>query len=892
LYRLPSELSTHLKRGRTLIVPTRQRARAVQLAQAAAEIASGRQVWASADVLTVRAWRRREIQRAAGERPSEWPRLLSGAEEWFLWRLCALEATAGLTLLDGSAFADALMQASELAADYGIALSAAAPGSEAALLYETQRAFTARCQGLGAAPASALCERLPIATDPPRLAWLCGFDALAPRLRRHARLSPAAAAPALSEPAVVLAADARQESEHIAAWCQARIARDPGARLLVMMPGAHGPRERLASLIRQTLDPASLLEAGPPCGGWVAIEGGEPLLQQPMIAQALTTLGFLSGREFDPDQLGAWLRAPHGLHREAPLRARLARLLSERALPRGGLRDLLGALQLVTPPLQGPARELWVHLTRAQAALGEAQASARSWSERFRAALAAAGWASQSASGTAQQALLRWHELLEEFGELNRSAGSMSRAQALQLLRELAARSAWRPADEDVSVTISAVLADPIVHYDGIWVAGLDAQSFPQPLSPNPFLPLHAQRSAQVPAASSAQRLAQARTLLGAWRASSPALCLSSPLRAQEFELLPSPLLQGIEAAAPAAAGWLPARVHRPGRTESLIDVRGLPWDASQPLPRGVRALDLQNQCAFRAYAELRLGSVRAQRSDPGIPANRRGELLHLALQYLWESLRDSQTLQVITAPALNELIAQSVARALAETLAVPTPRRHRRRGGEGQLDLFAHIPASLERECRRAERLILRLCELERSRPPFRVASTEGDCRLVLAGATVRLRIDRVDELALGGTAILDYKSGRRVAPDWYGERPTHPQLLAYLCALGAEVAALATVSVNADAVRFDGLARSAGVLPKVPAVRAAAGAHAAAWPQQQAAWRAVIERLIGEFLSGDARVDPKPGACTFCHVIDICRINELRIAAEPEREGTRDAQ
>jgi ATP-dependent helicase/nuclease subunit B len=891
LYRLPSELSDHLKRGRTLIVPTRQRARAVQLAQAAAEIASGRQVWASADVLTAPAWRRREIQRAAGQRPSEWPRLLSGAEEWFLWRRCALEATAGLALLDGSAFADALMQASLLAADYGIALKSAAPGSEAALLYETQRAFTARCQEIDAAPVSALCERLPAAQDPARLPWLCGFDALAPRLRRHARLPPAAA-PALTEPAVLLAADARQESEHIAAWCLAGIARDPSARLLVMMPGAHGPRDRLASLIRQTLDPASLLEAGPPPGGWVAIEGGEPLLQQPMIAQALTTLSFLSGRQLDPQELGAWLRAPHGWHAQALLRARLARFLSERALPRGGLRDFLGALQLVTPPLQGPARELRAQLTRAQAQLGDAQASARAWSERFRDALAAAGWASTPASGTAQQALLRWHELLEEFGELDRSAGSITRAEALQLLRELAARSAWRPADEDVSVTISALLADPIVHYDGIWVAGLDAQSFPQPLSPNPFIPLHAQRSAQVPAASSAERLAQARTLLGAWRASTPALCLSTPLRAQEFELLPSPLLKGGKAAAPARAGWPPARLHRPGRTESLSDVQGLPWDAVQPLPRGVRALDLQNLCPFRAYAELRLGSVREQRTDPGIPANRRGELLHLALQYLWESLRDSDTLKLIATPALNELIAQSVARALAETLAVPTPRRHRRRGGDGQLDMFANVPASLERECRRAERLILRLCELERSRPPFRVAATERDCRLVLAGATVRLRIDRVDELALGERAILDYKSGRRVAPDWYGERPTHPQLLAYLCALGADVTALATVCVNADAVRFDGLSRSAGVLPKVPAVRAADAASEAAWSQQQAAWRAIVERLIGEFLSGDARVDPKPGACTFCHVIDICRINELTIAADPVSESTPDAQ
>src|SRR5205814_10695185 len=38
----------------------------------------------------------------------------------------------------------------------------------------------------------------------------------------------------------------------------------------------------------------------------------------------------------------------------------------------------------------------------------------------------------------------------------------------------------------------------------------------------------------------------------------------------------------------------------------SLIDATGPPWTPAQPLPRGTRSLTLQNQCPFRAYAELR----------------------------------------------------------------------------------------------------------------------------------------------------------------------------------------------------------------------------------------------------------------------------------------------
>jgi RecB family exonuclease len=147
-----------------------------------------------------------------------------------------------------------------------------------------------------------------------------------------------------------------------------------------------------------------------------------------------------------------------------------------------------------------------------------------------------------------------------------------------------------------------------------------------------------------------------------------------------------------------------------------------------------------------------------------------------------------------------------------------------------------------------------------------------------------VHLRIDRIDALGSGGYAVLDYKTGRRIVPDWLSERPTPLQLLVYGCALPPEVAALATVSVNAHAVRFDGIARAAGLLPKVPALRSAAGEPAQAWLHQQAAWRELIERLMRAFLAGEAAVDPRPGACAFCHVADICRITEADLGVQEE--------
>jgi RecB family exonuclease len=191
--------------------------------------------------------------------------------------------------------------------------------------------------------------------------------------------------------------------------------------------------------------------------------------------------------------------------------------------------------------------------------------------------------------------------------------------------------------------------------------------------------------------------------------------------------------------------------------------------------------------------------------------------------------------------------------------------------------------PAVNQRECRRAARLIRNLCEVERRRAPFTVRETELEHTLRLAGAELRIRIDRLDALATGGLAILDYKSGRAMPGDWYSDRPSHPQLLAYLAAVGDETVAMSTVSVTAREVRFDGVAKEASLLPRVRAVEQGPEDMAAddAWSYWQGEWRARIERLAAAFVAGEAPVDPRPKACEYCHVVSICRISDASATA-----------
>jgi hypothetical protein len=84
---------------------------------------------------------------------------------------------------------------------------------------------------------------------------------------------------------------------------------------------------------------------------------------------------------------------------------------------------------------------------------------------------------------------------------------------------------------------------------------------------------------------------------------------------------------------------------------------------------------------------------------------------------------------------------------------------------------------------------------------------------------------------------------------------------------------------------VRFDGVANSAELLPKVKGVEGAFGTDPLdAWPTRRQEWLSRIEHLAADFLAGRAVVDPKPGACDYCHVASICRIADRVETSDPD--------
>jgi RecB family exonuclease len=263
-----------------------------------------------------------------------------------------------------------------------------------------------------------------------------------------------------------------------------------------------------------------------------------------------------------------------------------------------------------------------------------------------------------------------------------------------------------------------------------------------------------------------------------------------------------------------------------------------------------------------------RLGAHALEQARVGLDPRDRGGMVHGAAYNLWRDLQSHARLAAAGERELRAAVDRAVI-AAAETV--------RRRRPDVMTDAFAAI----ERE--RVAGLLMRLLVLERKRAPFTVMGREEPRPITVAGVRVSTRLDRVDRLEDGSQVVLDYKTSREVdAAGWLGERPDEPQLPLYAASGREELGAVAFVQLTARHVRFEGLARAADLLPGVPRLADSrkVGAHFTEWRDLLESWRAVLEALAREHLSGCAAVDPKdyPNTCRHCDLPMLCRVRELK--------------
>jgi probable DNA repair protein len=700
---------------------------------------------------------------------------------------------------------------------------------------------------------------------------VAGFTTLGPARRLWLeRLGVRIDAPESPVPARVAlhgCPDPDSEAAAAAEWCAGVLKGNSRARVLLVVPRLAEQTHRWQRALCERLEYHSILEPGVPAEAAFGLEGGAPLRSYPLMASALDLIALSSGNA-DFDGLSAVLRSPHfaALDGDARLEADLwLRDHNVDAADPALLCGLIPALSGAAGAAPGDVLKQLLTALAHGAPAGAGPASPAEWAAAYAQRLAACGWPGAGLSSAEQQSRQRFEDLLNEFAALAAQPRPLSAAQACELLEALAARSAFEPATDDVAVTLTASLDDPIVRYDGLWIAGLTADAWPPAARPDPLIPMALQLAAGLPGASTAGQRRLAMEALGRWGRAAQSCQWSWARSEGDLQCTPSPLLSECAAAPVAdAAGPGPWRLEAalaeyPPALESWSDANGPAWNSGVALRGGTRLLQLQALCPFRSFAELRLRAAPLPRPVPGIDARRRGQILHRALELFWEALGDSAALAARGEDGARMLARRCVARALEQAQAeVPGLLPPRLLGAEGA----------------RAEQVMALERNWERSREPFSVEALESTLALGIGGATLRLRLDRIDRLAGDARLVIDYKSGAADAFDPAAVRPAQPQLPAYALAIGPEARAVLALQLAPEGLRFRGVADG----PDRLAGLKGAGAEQPDWERLQQHWARELGLLVREFVHGDARVAPQPGACEHCHLGVLCRIEHPR--------------
>ncbi len=871
-----------------IVTPNQRLSQELQREFAERQMALGRELWESADILSWSGFLDRAVEDARHADVEPLPLVLSQAQSHALWELLLRASPAGESLLAVAEAARLAHEAWQLIRIWQLEpkLRGVEHSEDCLAFRDWAPRYERNLRRNGLMDAAEVADRvLPLMASGrirrPQVMVAYGFDSFTPQQSSFLEGLQVAGSEVLNAGPPARAsrvvrrpcADAEQEIRQAAAWSRARLEAGQ-ARIGIVVPDLAARRAAIVRLFSAAMAPDYALPGAPPRAMPFNLSLGLPLAEHPLVNAALLLLE-LTGREIEFERASRVLRSPFiaGAETERSARARLDVALRTRAEPAVSLERLQ---QLMSG--HGDGIPQLAHLLSALSGfrrnrLFVPQAPSL-WARAFSEALAAAGFPGERPLDSAEyQTLKRWHEVVAGFAALDRVVPRMSHAEALSRLRRMAGDAPFQPESPDVPIQILGVLETSGLSFDSLWVMGLDDEHWPPQQRPNPFLPLAVQRAAGLPQSSPAEALAVARGITGRWCASADDVVLSHALREDDRELRPSALIAGIttESAHEWSHGEYRGLIHAQRDIERVMDAMAPP--ARDHAEGGTALLKDQAACPFRAVARYRLLADTPEVPHAGLDALERGTLVHNVLARVWAQLRGSDGLQSAAAGELDALLDA------ATDAAMERIRRERPTALSGR---FADI------EKRRLMNLARAWLDEDRRRGDFTVIAVEDKRGMAIGGLRLKARLDRVDETADGRRIIIDYKTGRANAADMLGERPEEPQLPLYLLTAEPDAAAVAFAQVRAGNMAYAGLARDGDLLPGVKAhAESRVVEQFPAWTDLVAAWRRDLERIAGQFAEGVAAVDPKrhPQTCQYCGQQPFCRIRER--LGEPVVDG-----
>lgn len=881
--------------GATVITANSRTAREVRSASEA-QLAAIKKMWRTPDILSLEGWLVRLWQECHLSGSGDLA-LLRPVQEQALWERVVSESAHTGSLLNKASAASSAADAWRLIHRYHIPLSDSAfqAKPEATAFLQWARDYSAACtaQDLidSARLPDALASRLnTIAGVLPKQIVFFGFDELTLQQRLLLKALSGAGITAetflpdedfdLTAARYVSLADSPTELRAAARWARRMLENNPSARVGVVVPNLAQLHATAEHIFTDVLHPEFFIAGAADRLLAFDVSTGPALADYPVIRSALLALR-LAVEAISTIELGALLRSPYLGHgsEEGGRRALFDSYLRAKA---GDMLTLQQVLDFLKESRGGwyecpRIQRLFFRLAKLGAKLPPQMAPSM-WARQAAELLESAGWPGTGDGGRILnsvefQAHAAWSDLLSEFFTLDLVVESESPQRLCARLCAMASGQSFRPDNKGAPVQVLGHLEASGVVFDHLWIAGLSDDVWPARGHSNPYIPMALQKDAGVPHCTPAQELAFARLVTARLAQSAPNVIASWPRHEEDRDLRPSPLLASMkitteeELCGPPTPGW--AELQIGVESEFYQDETAPPIPPEEVAHRGTVLLEFQSNCPFRAFIENRLAGAELETPRMGLDPRVRGKLVEKTLELVWRQLRDQFTLNNIARADLERIVLQAVDDAMAEIWPIGTePWQQRYR--------------ALER--RRLADLTHEWLEVEKRREHFEVMEHQLPVEVELAGLVVRGVVDRIDRLRDGSRVIIDYKSGAGpYAPgQWSVPRPEKPQLPLYVVSeleKHHDVSAVAYAHVRTGECGLRGYGARKEILGQGKDM-STTYFGTATFPEHITRWKPELERLVENFLGGDAAVDPKrpptdsKSPCKRCPLPALCHV------------------
>ncbi len=489
------------------------------------------------------------------------------------------------------------------------------------------------------------------------------------------------------------------------------------------------------------------------------------------------------------------------------------------------------------------------------------------WAATFTHCLNVLGWPGERILNSEEYQIVQaWLRLLSELQSLDAILPPQSFADALHLLRSAAHQQIFQPQSPESNIQVLGLLEASGLSFDVVWITGLDNVAWPPAPRPNAFIPKRLAREQNMPHATAERELHYCKQMMEAFQKSAAELILSYAAMKDKTTREASSLIKQYPA-------WgqdnlvlhsEPSALFTNQPLELFTDTLAPPINQFK-LQGGISIIKKQAECPFRAFAETRLEADSLNEPEVGLQAKDRGNLLHSALESVWQRIHSHEALIQCTNNALDALIQASIELAF-NSITLP----------------YAKESRYLTLEKQRLTTLLTAWLAVEKQRPAFKVLTHEKSVSVQLDDLSLDARIDRIDELADGSQFIIDYKSGsHNTINHWFDARPDQPQLPLYSLTNPETITGIAYAEINAKNLVFKGVSEAeldiAGVKP-IASVKN--NARANTWGEQIDRWRNTLTALAKDYARGHAEVNPKHRQiCEHCDLAGFCRIKEKEL-------------